>query len=183
MTLYRRQRSRKSTEKEMQKGKMVSEEALQIAEKRKDRREMQRKKRKDIRIWMQSSKELQREIRKPSSVINAKKWWCHSIQLYRCIIIYQTIFYKNHLVCFNFFIKNNDMMNILLYICTSMHEEWILQSRIAGWKDICIWNLDINCQIAFKKIHSNLPSQQIYESVRHCYCANLKVKISISLKF
>lgn len=56
-------------------------------------------------------------------------------------------------------------------------------NRIAGWKDICIWNLDINCQIAFLKINSNLPSFQICESVRHCYYANLKVKISLSLKF
>ena len=31
------------------------------------------KKRSDIHIWMQSSKENQGEIRKPSSVINAKK--------------------------------------------------------------------------------------------------------------
>ena len=29
--------------------------------------------RKDIPIWIQSSKEEQREIRKPSSLINAKK--------------------------------------------------------------------------------------------------------------
>ena len=50
---------------------MLSEEAFQIAEKR---REAKRKeKRKDIPIWMYSSKEEQGEIRKPSSVINAKK--------------------------------------------------------------------------------------------------------------
>ena len=49
----------------------MSEEALQIAEKR---REVKAKeKRKDISIGMQSSKEYQGEIRKPSSVINAKK--------------------------------------------------------------------------------------------------------------
>ena len=42
-------------EKEMQKGKMVSEEALQIAMKRKEAKG--KRKRKDIPIWMQSSKE------------------------------------------------------------------------------------------------------------------------------
>ena len=49
-------------EKEMQQGKWLSEEGLQIAEKR---REVKGKeKRKDIPIWMQSSKEQQGEIRK-----------------------------------------------------------------------------------------------------------------------
>ena len=44
---------------------------LQMAEKR---REAKGKwKRKDIPIWMQSSKEYEGEIRKPSSEINAKK--------------------------------------------------------------------------------------------------------------
>ena len=57
-------------EKEMQKGKMVSNEALQIVEKEKLK---VKEKRKEIAIWMQSSKEKQGEIRKPSSVINAKK--------------------------------------------------------------------------------------------------------------
>ena len=58
-------------EKEMQKLKWLSEEGLQIAE---ERRELKAKeKRKDIPIWMQSSKEQQGEIRKPSSVISAKK--------------------------------------------------------------------------------------------------------------
>ena len=46
---------------------MVVDEALQIAVKRREA------KRKDIPIWMQSSKEQQGEIRKPSSVTNAKK--------------------------------------------------------------------------------------------------------------
>ena len=41
-------------EKEIQKAKWLSEEALQIAEKR---REAKDKKTKDISIWMQSSKE------------------------------------------------------------------------------------------------------------------------------
>ena len=51
-------------EKAMQKAKWLSEEALQIAEKR---REVKGKeKRKDIPIWMQSSKEEQGEIRKLS---------------------------------------------------------------------------------------------------------------------
>ena len=55
----------------MQKAKWLSEEALQTAVKR---REVKRKeKKKDIPISMQSSKEYQGEIRKPSSVINAKK--------------------------------------------------------------------------------------------------------------
>ena len=53
--------------KKCKKAKWLSKEALQIVE---QRREV---KRKDIRIWMQSSKEYQREIRKPPSWINAKK--------------------------------------------------------------------------------------------------------------
>ena len=54
------------------KAKWLSEEALQVAEKR---REVKGKeKRKDISIWIQSAKEYQGEIRKPSPVINAKKW-------------------------------------------------------------------------------------------------------------
>jgi len=53
------------------KAKWLSEEALQITEKR---REVKGKgERKDIPIWMQSSKEYQGEIRNPSSVINTKK--------------------------------------------------------------------------------------------------------------
>ena len=56
----------------MQKAKWLSEEALQTAVKR---REVKRKeKKKDIPISMQSSKEYQGEIRKPSSVINARKY-------------------------------------------------------------------------------------------------------------
>jgi len=57
--------------KKCKKAKWLSEEALQIAMKR---REVKTKEeRKDIPIWMQSSKEQQGEIRKPSSVISAKK--------------------------------------------------------------------------------------------------------------
>ena len=57
--------------KKCKKTKWLSEEALQIAVKR---REVKTKEeRKDIPIWMQSSKEQQGEIRKPSSVISAKK--------------------------------------------------------------------------------------------------------------
>ena len=57
--------------KKCKKLKWLSEEGLQIAE---ERRELKAKeKRKDIPIWMQSSKEQQGEIRKPSSVISAKK--------------------------------------------------------------------------------------------------------------
>ena len=57
--------------KKCKKAKWLSEEAIQIAEKR---REVQGKReKKDIPIWMQSSKEYQGGIRKPFSMINAKK--------------------------------------------------------------------------------------------------------------
>ena len=39
----------------------------------KEEKQKAKKKRKDIPIWMQSSKEEQEEIRKPSSMNNAKK--------------------------------------------------------------------------------------------------------------
>ena len=55
--------------KKCKKAKWLSEEALQIAEKSEGAKE----KRKDIPIWMQSYKEQQGEIRKPSLVINAKE--------------------------------------------------------------------------------------------------------------
>ena len=55
--------------KKCKKAKWLSEEALQVAEKR---REKAKEKRKDIPILMQSSKEQQGEV-KPSSAINAKK--------------------------------------------------------------------------------------------------------------
>ena len=51
-------------EKEMQKGKMVSEEALQVEEEKWKAKE----KRKDIPIWMQSFKEYQGEKTKLSSM-------------------------------------------------------------------------------------------------------------------
>ena len=57
--------------KKCKKAKWLSEEALQIAKKR--RKVKAKEKRKDIHIWMQSSKEQQGEIRKPSSVINANR--------------------------------------------------------------------------------------------------------------
>ena len=57
-------------EKNYKKAKGLSEEALQMAEKREWKA---KEKRKDIPIWMQSSKEQQGEIRKSSSVIRAKK--------------------------------------------------------------------------------------------------------------
>ena len=57
--------------KKCQKAKWLSQEALQIAEKRREAKI--KGKRKDIPISMQSSKEYQGEIRKPSSVISAKK--------------------------------------------------------------------------------------------------------------
>ena len=58
-------------EKEMKKAKWLTEEALQIGEKRREPKG--KGENKDIPIWMQSSKEEQGEIRKPSSGINAKK--------------------------------------------------------------------------------------------------------------
>ena len=58
--------------KKCKKAKWLSEEALQIAEK-KEETQKAKEKRKDIHIRMQSSKEQQREIRKPSSVVSAKK--------------------------------------------------------------------------------------------------------------
>ena len=48
-------------------------EGLTISWEKKRSKEEEKEKRKDIPIWMQSSKEKHREIRKPSSVINAKK--------------------------------------------------------------------------------------------------------------
>ena len=59
--------------KKQKKAKWLSEEALQIAEKR---RELKGKGEKEryIPIWMQSSKEWHGEKRKTSSVIYAKKW-------------------------------------------------------------------------------------------------------------
>ena len=57
--------------KKHKKAKWLSEEALQIAEKRREAKG--KEKRKDIPIWLQSSKEHQGEIRKPFSVINSKK--------------------------------------------------------------------------------------------------------------
>ena len=55
VTLYRRQGSRPSPRKEMQNAKWLSEEALQIAVKRREAKA--KEKRKDIPISMQSSKE------------------------------------------------------------------------------------------------------------------------------
>ena len=51
------------------KAKQLSKEALLL---RKEEKKKAKDKRKDISIWMQSVKEEQGEIRKPSSVINAK---------------------------------------------------------------------------------------------------------------
>ena len=59
-------------EKEMQKGKMAVWEGLTNSWEKK-RREKTKEKRKNISIWMQSSKEEQGKIRKPSSAISAKK--------------------------------------------------------------------------------------------------------------
>ena len=58
-------------ENKCKKAKWLSEEALQIAEK--EEKPKAKERRKDIFISVQSSKEYQGEIRKPSSVINEKK--------------------------------------------------------------------------------------------------------------
>ena len=57
--------------KKCKKAKWFSEEASQIAKKRREAKG--KEKRKDIPILMQSSKEWQGEIRKPSSVISANR--------------------------------------------------------------------------------------------------------------
>ena len=58
-------------ENKCKKAKWLSEEDLQIAVKK--GKHKAKEKRKDIPIWIQSSEEYQGEIRKSSSVINAKK--------------------------------------------------------------------------------------------------------------
>ena len=58
-------------EKEMQKAKWLSEEAFQIAEKRREAKDKGEKER--YTHLNAESKEKQGEIRKPSSVIHAKK--------------------------------------------------------------------------------------------------------------
>ena len=71
MTLYKRQGSRPPHGKEMQKSKMAVWGGLTIAM---ERREVKSKGEKErYSHWMQSSKEYQGEIRKPSSVISTKK--------------------------------------------------------------------------------------------------------------
>ena len=57
--------------KKSKKVKWLSEEALQIDEEKK--KQKQREKGKDIPNWTQSSREEQREIRRPSYMNNAKK--------------------------------------------------------------------------------------------------------------
>ena len=57
-------------EKQMQQGKMVVWGGLTNSC---EKKRCERQERKDISIWMQSSKEYQGEIRKPSSVINTNK--------------------------------------------------------------------------------------------------------------
>ena len=57
--------------KKCKKAKWLSEEGLQIAVKKREVKS--KEKGKDMPIWMQSSKEYQGGIRKPSSVIGAKK--------------------------------------------------------------------------------------------------------------
>ena len=58
-------------EKKCKKAKWQSEEALQLLWK--EEKQKAKERRKDIPIWMPSSKEQPGEIRKPSSAINAKK--------------------------------------------------------------------------------------------------------------
>ena len=73
MTFFRRQGSRSSPRK--RKAKWLSEEALQIAEKKKKSKRQRRKGKlypSECRL-LKNSKIRKREIRKPSSVISAKK--------------------------------------------------------------------------------------------------------------
>ena len=67
--MYRKQGARPFPEKEMQKGKWLFEEALQIAVKSK----RQRRKGKIYPFECRVPKNSQGEIRKPSSAISAKK--------------------------------------------------------------------------------------------------------------
>ena len=72
MTLYRRQESRPSSRKRnAQKAKWLPEEALQIAEKRREAKSKGEKER--YTHLNADSKEKQGKIRKPSSVMNAEK--------------------------------------------------------------------------------------------------------------
>ena len=73
MTLYSRQESRSSPRKRnAKKTKWLSEEALKIDEKR---RETKGKGEKERYTYLNAEfQEQEGEIRKPSSVINAKKW-------------------------------------------------------------------------------------------------------------
>ena len=57
--------------KKCKKTKWLFEDSLQIAEKRQEVKGKREKER--YTIWKQSSKEEQEEIRKPSSLVNAKK--------------------------------------------------------------------------------------------------------------
>ena len=72
MTLYRREGSRPSSKKKCKKAKWLSEEALQIAGKR---REVKSKVEKERYTNLNTEfQRIAREIRKPSSVISAKKY-------------------------------------------------------------------------------------------------------------
>ena len=72
MTLYRRQGSRPSQEKKCKKAKWLSEEVLQIAVKRREAKSKGEKERYS-HLNAECQRIARREIRKPSSVINAKK--------------------------------------------------------------------------------------------------------------
>ena len=71
VTLYRRQGSRPSMEKKCKKAKWLSEEALQIAVKRREAKSKGEKER--YKHLNAEFKEYQEEIRKPSSAISATK--------------------------------------------------------------------------------------------------------------
>ena len=60
-----------SKKKKCKKAKWFSEEALQIAEKKREAKGKGEKE--SISIWMQSSKEQHKKIRKPSKVVSAKR--------------------------------------------------------------------------------------------------------------
>ena len=62
-----------SKKKKMQKGKMVVWEGLTNSWGEKKKTWKAKEERKDITIWMQSSKEEQGEITQPSLVVSAKK--------------------------------------------------------------------------------------------------------------
>lgn len=77
----------------------------------------------------------------------------NSFSMYRCTIIYLDILWP-------FALTNNAAMNnlehtsFLKYARVSV--EWFSRSEITGTKDICIFNSERRCQIAFYKDFINL---------------------------